>query len=277
MLMLTSVTRRVALGSFGFLLIAIMAACNPRQLSISATDRVYVPSAKERAEQEARQQGAEVAGAQGRPGPESPPALAPATKEQESSMVGGTGPLEEVRVAEPPIPPPGAPQSTGPSSGSSAGDSSGGPTAGSSAGSSSTAPLVAQAMPGDSGSAGTSSGGQSGAGQASKISLEDVFFDFDRFAIRSDAKPVLEANAAALKSEPNVKILIEGHCDERGTSEYNLVLGEKRARAARQYLQGLGIEASRIQITSFGKERPFCFEHDPVCFQKNRRAHFVVP
>jgi peptidoglycan-associated lipoprotein len=108
------------------------------------------------------------------------------------------------------------------------------------------------------------------------VSLDDVYFDYDRFAIRDDAKAALEANAAILKADASRKILIEGHCDERGTSDYNLVLGEKRARAAKQYLQDLGIDASRIQITSFGKEKPFCTEHNPTCWQSNRRAHFVL-
>ena len=131
--------------------------------------------------------------------------------------------------------------------------------------------MVAMVTPGV--AAGSEAAGE---GVGSKVSLEDVFFDYDRFTLRSDAKPALEANAASLKSDLKLKILIEGHCDERGTGEYNLVLGEKRARAARQYLQDLGIETSRVQITSLGKERPFCTEHNPACWQKNRRAHFVT-
>lgn len=107
--------------------------------------------------------------------------------------------------------------------------------------------------------------------------LTDVFFDFDRFAIRSDARSALEANAALLKSRPDRKILIEGHCDERGTSAYNLVLGERRAQAARQYLQDLGVAPSQIQIVTYGKERPFCPEHSEACWQSNRRAHFREP
>ncbi len=105
--------------------------------------------------------------------------------------------------------------------------------------------------------------------------LSDAFFDFDRFTIRSDARATLEANAALLKSQPDRKILIEGHCDERGTSAYNLVLGERRAQAAGQYLQDLGVPSSQIQITSYGKERPFCTEHSEACWQSNRRAHFT--
>jgi peptidoglycan-associated lipoprotein len=108
------------------------------------------------------------------------------------------------------------------------------------------------------------------------VSLQDVYFDYDRFVIRDDGKSVLEANAASLKADGNRKILIEGHCDERGTSDYNLVLGERRARAAKQYLQDLGVDGSRIQITSLGKEKPFCTEHNPTCWQSNRRVHFVV-
>lgn len=104
--------------------------------------------------------------------------------------------------------------------------------------------------------------------------LSDIFFDFDRFVIRNDAQSVLEANAGVLKSQSGEKILLEGHCDERGTSAYNLVLGERRAKAAAQYLRDLGVPSSQIQITSYGKERPFCTEHSEACWQANRRAHF---
>lgn len=109
------------------------------------------------------------------------------------------------------------------------------------------------------------------------MTLADVFFDFDRFSIRKDAQATLEANARWLKTANGRKVLVEGHCDERGTVEYNLVLGEKRAQSVKQYLQELGVPASQIQITSFGKERPFCTEHSDACWQQNRRAHFVLP
>jgi peptidoglycan-associated lipoprotein len=107
--------------------------------------------------------------------------------------------------------------------------------------------------------------------------LADVFFDFDRFTVRSDAQPVLEANAGVLKLQSDQQIVIEGHCDERGTSAYNLVLGERRAQSARNYLQVLGVPPSQIRITSYGKERPFCTEHSEACWQSNRRAHFRRP
>lgn len=105
--------------------------------------------------------------------------------------------------------------------------------------------------------------------------LADVFFDFDRSVIRDEARSRLEANAGLLASQSGEKVLIEGHCDERGTSAYNLVLGERRARAAAQYLRDLGVPSSQIQITSYGKERPFCEEHSEACWQSNRRAHFT--
>ncbi|MDP3091442.1 MAG: peptidoglycan-associated lipoprotein Pal [Nitrospira sp.] len=107
--------------------------------------------------------------------------------------------------------------------------------------------------------------------------LSDVFFDFDRFTVRSDAQPMLEANAGALKLQPDQQIVIEGHCDERGTSAYNLVLGERRAQSVKRYLQVLGVPPSQIRITSYGKERPFCTEHSEACWQSNRRAHFRHP
>ncbi|MCI0427368.1 MAG: OmpA family protein [Nitrospiraceae bacterium] len=105
--------------------------------------------------------------------------------------------------------------------------------------------------------------------------LSDIFFDFDRFVIRDDARSGLEADAGLLKSQSGVKILIEGHCDERGTSAYNLVLGERRAQATALYLRDLGVPSSQMQITSYGKERPFCAEHSEACWQSNRRAHFT--
>ena len=106
--------------------------------------------------------------------------------------------------------------------------------------------------------------------------LSDVYFDYDQSALRSDAKAVMEANARRLKADNSRTLLIEGHCDERGTVAYNLVLGEKRARMVKQYLEDLGIASSRIQMTSYGKEKPFCSEHSADCWQQNRRAHFLL-
>ena len=106
--------------------------------------------------------------------------------------------------------------------------------------------------------------------------LGDIFFDFDRYNIRTDAQPVLESDARWLRNEQGKSLLIEGHCDERGTLAYNLVLGEKRAKSAKRYLEDLGIPGSRIRTTSYGEVRPFCKDHNEDCWSKNRRAHFVV-
>jgi len=106
--------------------------------------------------------------------------------------------------------------------------------------------------------------------------LGDIFFDFDHYAIRRDAQPVLEANARRVKQEPGESLLIEGHCDERGTLAYNLVLGEKRAKAAKRYLEDLGVPASRLLTTSYGEVKPFCKAHNEECWQYNRRAHFAI-
>ena len=112
---------------------------------------------------------------------------------------------------------------------------------------------------------------------SSGVELGPVFFDFDKYAIRSDAVPTLQANVQLLKAKyQNSNVLIEGHCDERGTSEYNLVLGERRAQAVKNYLVDLGISSSRIQIVSYGKERPFCTQSNETCYQQNRRGHFVL-
>lgn len=107
--------------------------------------------------------------------------------------------------------------------------------------------------------------------------LEDVFFDYDRFSLRQDAIPVLKENAQSLVvglSDKN--IIIEGHCDERGTSSYNMVLGERRAHAVKEYLVNLGVPGDRLQTISFGKERPFCTDQHEDCWKENRRGHFVV-
>ena len=107
------------------------------------------------------------------------------------------------------------------------------------------------------------------------VSLDNVYFDFDRFSIRSDARITLETNARRLREQDDLTITIEGHCDERGTIAYNLVLGERRADTAMRYLIGLGIPEHRIHIVSYGKERPVCSESEEGCWQLNRRAHFA--
>lgn len=106
--------------------------------------------------------------------------------------------------------------------------------------------------------------------------LKDVFFDFDKFDIRADQRDPLSANAEWMKKYPSVKIRVEGHCDERGTAQYNMALGEKRANAVKEYLATLGIDAGRIETVSFGKERPFAAGHDEDAWAQNRRGHFVV-
>lgn len=106
--------------------------------------------------------------------------------------------------------------------------------------------------------------------------LGDVYFDFDQYTIRRDAQFILDGNAKWLRTEAGKSLVIEGHCDERGTLAYNLVLGEKRAKSAKRYLEDLGIPGSRIQTTSYGEVRPFCKDHNEGCWSQNRRAHFVV-
>ena len=106
--------------------------------------------------------------------------------------------------------------------------------------------------------------------------LKDVFFEFDKYDIRPEDTKTLNANAAWLKSNADNLVLIEGHCDERGTNEYNLALGERRAKSAMNYLVSQGVQANRITIISYGKERPVCNEQNESCWSKNRRAHFLV-
>jgi peptidoglycan-associated lipoprotein len=106
--------------------------------------------------------------------------------------------------------------------------------------------------------------------------LKDVFFDLDRAEVRGDQREVLDQNGAWLRKRTEVKIIIEGHCDERGTAQYNMALGERRAQTVTDYLVALGIAPSRIQVMSYGKERPFSHGHDDSSWAQNRRAHFVV-
>ncbi len=105
--------------------------------------------------------------------------------------------------------------------------------------------------------------------------IKDAFFDFDKSAIRPDAQTALQHDADFLKDHPDISFTIEGHCDERGSEEYNLGLGQRRADAAKNFLVNLGISADRITTISYGKDRPFCSEHTESCWQQNRRAHLV--
>lgn len=108
--------------------------------------------------------------------------------------------------------------------------------------------------------------------------VQDAYFDYDKSDIRSDAQATLTQDATALKSIlgdfPNAAIMIEGHCDERGSAEYNLALGDRRATSAKEFLLGLGVPADRVKTISYGKERPQCTESNEACWQKNRRVHF---
>ena len=106
--------------------------------------------------------------------------------------------------------------------------------------------------------------------------LKDVFFDFDRSAVRDDQKAALTEDVAWLKGHTKAKVTVEGHCDERGTAEYNLALGERRAKAVKDYLIAAGIPADLVSTISYGKERPFVLGHDESAWKWNRRGHFVI-
>jgi peptidoglycan-associated lipoprotein len=111
---------------------------------------------------------------------------------------------------------------------------------------------------------------------SSAAGLRDVLFGYDSWTISEDGRQALGRDAEWMKSNPNTQVKVEGHCDERGTSAYNLVLGEKRARAVRNYLVELGVGANRLSVVSYGKERPFCNEHAESCYQQNRRGHLAL-
>ena len=106
--------------------------------------------------------------------------------------------------------------------------------------------------------------------------LKDIYFDLDESDIRQSEVSTLEASAAWLRENPGHLVLIEGHCDERGTPEYNLALGDRRGRSTISYLASLGVPASRMSIISYGKERPVCTEQNEGCWSRNRRSHFLV-
>lgn len=113
------------------------------------------------------------------------------------------------------------------------------------------------------------------ANQLFTTEVKDAYFDYDKADIRADARDALGKTADFLRKYPQIKVTIEGHCDERGSTEYNLALGDRRASAVKQYLVSLGISADRMNTISYGKEKPFCSDHDETCWQQNRRGHFV--
>jgi peptidoglycan-associated lipoprotein len=106
--------------------------------------------------------------------------------------------------------------------------------------------------------------------------LQDAYFDYDKAELRDDARTALAKDAEWLRKYPSTRLLVEGHCDERGTEEYNLALGDRRANATKEYLAAMGISDARVQTVSFGKDRPFCTAENDQCWQENRRAHFLI-
>lgn len=108
-----------------------------------------------------------------------------------------------------------------------------------------------------------------------EANLRDVFFDYDKSLIRADQAPVAQSDAGYLLQHPEAKVLIEGHCDDRGSEEYNLALGVSRATSIKEALERQGVDASRIKTVSYGKEKPFCSQDNEQCWQENRRDHFV--
>ena len=106
--------------------------------------------------------------------------------------------------------------------------------------------------------------------------IKDIYFDFDSYDLNDSAKETLKELASLLLKNRGIKVIIEGHCDERGTNEYNLTLGDRRAASAKEYLISLGIPRARIETISYGEEKPVCTEENEECWKKNRRAHFVL-
>jgi peptidoglycan-associated lipoprotein len=118
--------------------------------------------------------------------------------------------------------------------------------------------------------------GESAVEDQTKSIFRDVLFDYDKYDIKPEARPALDAVAVYLGSNKNINIVVEGHCDDRGTNEYNLALGERRAKSAKNYLTSLGVSPDRMIVITFGEEKPVCTAQNEGCWQQNRRAHFVV-
>lgn len=136
-------------------------------------------------------------------------------------------------------------------------------------------PLLAKVQPSESAARQTEELRQEQLASAAS-GLHDVFFAYDSWQINEEGRRVLAVDADWIRTNPGSLVKIEGHCDERGTSAYNLVLGEKRAKAVRNYLVELGVAANQLSVVSYGKERPFCQEHAESCYQQNRRGHLVL-
>jgi peptidoglycan-associated lipoprotein len=106
--------------------------------------------------------------------------------------------------------------------------------------------------------------------------VSDIYFNYDRYTLRPEDAPIVEKDASFLSQHPNMNIVIEGHCDDRGSEEYNLALGQSRADSFKKALVGAGINASRIKAITYGKEKPFCTEDNDACWQQNRRDHLAL-
>jgi len=136
----------------------------------------------------------------------------------------------------------------------------------------------------DSGSSGfgSSDSGSSGIQESrlqdfqASTKLKDIHFKFDKYDLDGDSRTILKGNAEYLKSNPSLHVEIQGHCDERGTNNYNIALGERRAQSTKQFLVAQGVDSSNVHVISYGEEKPFCFESGETCWFENRRAHFMV-
>ena len=114
------------------------------------------------------------------------------------------------------------------------------------------------------------------AAPAASGGLDDIFFEFDQASLREESKSILQKDAKFIIANPNAKVVIQGHTDERGSEEYNLALGARRAQIVKRFLTALGVDPSRLQTISFGEEKPFCHESEEGCWKQNRRAHFSI-
>jgi peptidoglycan-associated lipoprotein len=195
-------------------------------------------------------------------------AIGPGAATDKPATATGSAPGGDVQV--PPRPGTESQAQAQPMSPSQSGPMTGGPSGMGPGG----GPITATPGPGG---AGTGSGSMAATAPGATASpLQDVFFEFDKATVRDDQKEALNQNLAWLKRNSQSKITVEGHCDERGATEYNLALGERRAKAVKDYLVAAGVPADRLATVSYGEERPFVLGHDESAWKWNRRGHFVI-
>ena len=204
------------------------------------------------------------------------------SESSENSFGGSGGPVDSGFFSEEPIiersSSSGSFSSSGPGNGDSGSDGQANIGNGSTGSFSAKNPFASNSGNGSGSGSGMDSGIQESRLQSFSASsdLKDIHFKFDQFDLDDNSRAVLQKNAEYLKNNPNLHVEVQGHCDERGTNNYNIALGERRAHSTKKYLVAQGVNSTNVHVISYGEEKPFCFSSGEVCWQENRRAHFMV-